>query len=233
MHPILLGIAASALKAGIQMLCNRPKPERYTQVSWSSKFFVSIPAVQAANAVHEFLHREHRCHTEEWQATRQIFVRGDRSITELPIERQVRWREVPMTIQLDYAVESELTIVSVRFAAPEEMQFDQSAVRTFHECASREFDTIFERLVTCVRDFQEADSGPEAASDLADAYAALNLKPGSSWAEVQAAYREGCKMYHPDTLSRQKLPPHLLELAVKQFKVITEAYQTLKRHLSN
>jgi DnaJ like chaperone protein len=83
-----------------------------------------------------------------------------------------------------------------------------------------------EGLEDCERLIDE-DANTRADSE-AEAYATLNLKPGATWPEVQAAYREACRRYHPDSLAGQGVPPHLVELAVQQFKAITAAYKLLK-----
>ncbi|MFN0137487.1 MAG: J domain-containing protein [Phycisphaerae bacterium] len=78
---------------------------------------------------------------------------------------------------------------------------------------------------------EEPDPSP-SVSGAANDYETLGLKIGATWEQVQAAYRDACKKYHPDMLSGQKVPPHLIELAVAKFKEITNAYQRLKRILN-
>lgn len=50
--------------------------------------------------------------------------------------------------------------------------------------------------------------------------------------QVQAAYRDACRKYHPDRFAGRGVEPHLLELAAQRFKEITAAYQRLKEQLS-
>ena len=70
----------------------------------------------------------------------------------------------------------------------------------------------------------------EAVGSNAD-YEQLGLDANATWSEVQAAYRRICKQYHPDTLSSQQLPEHLVELAVAKFKTATDAYQRLRSQM--
>lgn len=60
--------------------------------------------------------------------------------------------------------------------------------------------------------------------------AVLGLQPGSSLAEVKAAYRELVAQYHPDKVAH--LGPELRELAKRKTQQITEAYQVLVAAMS-
>lgn len=59
-------------------------------------------------------------------------------------------------------------------------------------------------------------------------YEELGIRRGACWDEIQAAYRKLCRQFHPDSLSSQSLPPHLIELAESKFKSVTTAYQNLR-----
>ncbi len=55
----------------------------------------------------------------------------------------------------------------------------------------------------------------------------LGISPRASWQEIQAAYREKSKKYHPDRVSH--LGKEFAELANEKFIEIQNAYELLKR----
>ena len=66
-------------------------------------------------------------------------------------------------------------------------------------------------------------------NDLLHSYEILGLKPGASFAEVQQAYRDVARVWHPDRFPHD---PHLQEEAQAKIREINGAYQQLKSHLS-
>lgn len=58
-------------------------------------------------------------------------------------------------------------------------------------------------------------------------YEVLGLSPDASWKEIQAAYKERIKKYHPDKLNH--LGEAFADLANEKFLEIQQAYESLKR----
>ncbi len=77
---------------------------------------------------------------------------------------------------------------------------------------------------------KKEDTG-KAADDKApgprDPYEVLGIKPGASQDEIQSAYREAVKKYHPDRVTH--LGTEFQEMAKKKFVEIQEAYEKLKK----
>lgn len=76
---------------------------------------------------------------------------------------------------------------------------------------------------------QESPASPDPTDD---DLAVLGLKRGASWDDVQRAYRDACRKYHPDGLNGKNVEPHLVELAVQRFKEVTAAYQRLRDRMA-
>ena len=55
---------------------------------------------------------------------------------------------------------------------------------------------------------------------------------GASWEQVQAAFRELSRKYHPDRLTGQQIEPYLIELAEQRFAEIASAYQRLRSRMN-
>ncbi|MBF0412409.1 MAG: DnaJ domain-containing protein [Desulfamplus sp.] len=60
-------------------------------------------------------------------------------------------------------------------------------------------------------------------------YQILGLSPGASKEEIQSAYRNAVKQYHPDRVAN--LGPELQEIANKKFIEIKDAYNTLIKQI--
>jgi curved DNA-binding protein CbpA len=60
-------------------------------------------------------------------------------------------------------------------------------------------------------------------------YANLELEPGASLAEVEAAYRRLMQRYHPD---QHQQDPERFRAATELADSLTEAYRALTTHLS-
>lgn len=192
---------------------------------------------------HVFFCKQRSCNFVSQTRYQQVFVRGNPAITSIPASRGVHWHEIPIKITVDYSIEVDGQLkVNILFAAPSEMEFDQPGADFFRTQAEEEHNLAFQFLETLLENIDRNASStaddeedempandqvvPEAA---ATDYELLGLRVGATWNQVQTAYREACKKYHPDILSGQKLPPHLIELAAEKFKEITDAYQRLKQ----
>lgn len=209
----------------------------WTSVSWTGAASFAIPTSAIRRACQEFFSE---CEIVSDTQSQQVFRRGDFAITSLPTSRPVRWLEIPVTITVKYSLAGTSTRCSLSFVAPPDLVFDRRCYDFFGRMASAEADKllgVLEKLGMGAHNFDErtqadaetaqeneADTPPGDASDLL----VLGLKHGASWKEVQAAYRQLCLKYHPDTLSGHQVPPHIHELAVERFRRITEAYQRLK-----
>jgi len=62
--------------------------------------------------------------------------------------------------------------------------------------------------------------------DADQAYKILEIDPKASVAEIKQAYRTMVKKYHPDRL--QTKDPAMVKGAQEKFRVVQEAYETLK-----
>ena len=63
---------------------------------------------------------------------------------------------------------------------------------------------------------------------LDDAYAALDVSPAASDADVKRAYREKAKKYHPDALRAQGLPDEMIGRATEQMARINAAWARIR-----
>jgi DnaJ-class molecular chaperone len=122
------------------------------------------------------------------------------------------------------------------------MRFNRDCASTFHTNAEEERDLFFQAVQWVIEHPDEwsnenpgretcTSQAKENSQDSANDYETLGIQADSSWSDVQAAYREICRKYHPDTLSGYKVPPHITELAIQRFKQATEAYRRLKSRI--
>lgn len=75
----------------------------------------------------------------------------------------------------------------------------------------------------------DAEDGDEAAADdaaEATPWSVLGLEEGSAWDAVERARRTLLQQYHPDRLGH--VPPLVQQLAEREFKRVSEAYETLR-----
>lgn len=158
-----------------------------------------------------------------------ILKRGDWTIRRA--DEVQEWHRVPMLVAVNAFPKDGKTGMQVLFAACTELSFGDVTRGRFHESAANEFWLFCERLRLVENLGGRREHAPQSDA-LGAAYATLHLKPGVPWPDVQTAYRRACKYYHPDRLSGQNIPQQLVELAVREFKAKTEAYQLLKRHMA-
>ncbi len=67
----------------------------------------------------------------------------------------------------------------------------------------------------------------KSSMSVSDAYKILEISSKASWQEIQAAYRDKSKKYHPDKVSH--LGKEFSQLANEKFIEIQNAYELLKR----
>ncbi len=75
----------------------------------------------------------------------------------------------------------------------------------------------------------DTEDGDEAGSDAvaeATPWSVLGLEEGSAWDAVERARRTLLQQYHPDRLGH--VPPLVQQLAEREFKRVSEAYEALK-----
>lgn len=182
--------------------------------------------------------------SDQWQS----FRRGDRSISKLSTTRDLRWHEVPVTLGLNYARREDGAAIWVAFVASKHTRFSADCVEFFRQNAALEFDAlvrVINEVITECCDEQRQEEASDRSSESSSEYVyhectrsqadyqELGLDVAASWVDVQAAYRRLCKQFHPDTLSSQNLPPHLLDLATSKFKSVTSAYQRIRSHVTD
>jgi DnaJ like chaperone protein len=88
-----------------------------------------------------------------------------------------------------------------------------------------------EQMMRAERRYAGAGRGPSqrpAGPTLQDAYAMLNISPGSSDAEVKKAYRRLLSQHHPDKLVAKGLPEEMMKLAAQKTHEIRQAYEQIK-----
>lgn len=222
----IAGVAASAAGRAIaQYLFGEPM---YRCVEWSGTMRLPL----APGHVRDVVYRHYCQNTSGCLArgthSEQLIERGDPSITRVPTSRQLTWVETPMRIAVTYTPVRGGIEVKISYCTPAETEFTKQGAEFVVAQAEREFDGVFEAMKE-----SRSPAGPRAPKPdrVTEALRILGLRPGASWTDVQTAYREASKKYHPDTLSGKGLPPHVVDLAVAKFREITEAYQLLKREL--
>ncbi len=72
---------------------------------------------------------------------------------------------------------------------------------------------------------------PKKSFSLNEAYEILGLERGASLELVKKQYRALAKKYHPDILNANNVSKEELELGVKKFQRINEAYELIKKEL--
>lgn len=75
----------------------------------------------------------------------------------------------------------------------------------------------------------DAMLGGGRASNLDDAYKALEVTPEMSDAEIKSVYRQKCIEFHPDKLASKGLPEEFMKFANEQLAKVNEAYDTIKK----
>ncbi|RIK65125.1 MAG: hypothetical protein DCC65_13160 [Planctomycetota bacterium] len=221
----------------------------FVKVAFRHSLSLAIPFDHAKAALKEALTEFHGfAFVREYKRV-QKYCRGDKSITCLPTDREVRWREIPVTLTVRFESDAEeATAVEMSFDAPKDLEFKRTCADFFHAKAEAEFDEFVELLGSFEQKYEEFTAGqgddderaetagagvdtdasgkPWSADDLRT----LGLSPGCTWSTIQTAYRSLCLLYHPDRVNSPSIPPHLVELAAEKFKQISAAYQRLREH---
>lgn len=213
----------------------RAEPRRTcVDVAWVGRITMPLSPSEAVSALPAILCKRQGCIMRGHVGREQFFARGDHCSTYMPVCMDT-WLTFPMFIDLQYGREDGKTAVDVTFKAPDGYVMFGDDADEFYHLAAVELD-VMTRYLREWRDAQQRDEADDEAEDeddeeagSAEDYAALELNPGASWAEVQAAYRESCLRYHPDRLVGQ--PKHLVDLASREFRIRTEAYHRLKERL--
>jgi DnaJ like chaperone protein len=82
--------------------------------------------------------------------------------------------------------------------------------------------------------FNIANNAQASATDtltLTQAYKILDIKKGSTEAEVKKAYRRLMSQHHPDKLVSKGLPDEMIQLATEKTQEIRKAYDLIKKNL--
>lgn len=234
MWQTLVGVAAAAVGTAIlERLFGEPE---YRCLEWTGSMTLPAPPAEVRDFVYRYYCQHTNATLSRGSLSEQFFQRGDVSIVRLPTSRKVTWHEVPIRIEVSYALTQGAMGAKFAYRTPPETVFAKPAAEFVVAQAEREFNELFE----AIKEQQSRNSSrseTRARNPVADAsrldapLAVLGLQRGASLDEVVAAYREACKKFHPDTLSGKQVPQHLIDLAVARFKEIHAAYELLKTEL--
>lgn len=142
------------------------------------------------------------------------------------------WFDVPVLLDVDFRQLTGGTVVTLGLITVARFAPGSSAAAEACQCARNELNHLVEMLGGLERR-REAPPHAARSKEIENAYAVLKLDDGARWPEVQSSYREICRRYHPDTLSGNNVPAHLVQLATAHFKEATDAYQLLKQELAD
>ena len=102
-------------------------------------------------------------------------------------------------------------------------------VRIARRLGLREHDVAqLEALLRAGGAGPSAPGAAQAADRLADAYAALDVSPDASPAEIKRAYRKLISQNHPDKLAARGLPESMRAVAEERSREINAAYDLIK-----
>ena len=85
-----------------------------------------------------------------------------------------------------------------------------------------------EALLRAAAGGPSAPGAPPPKDRLADAYAALGIKPDATGAEIKRAYRKLISQNHPDKLAARGLPESMRAVAEERSREINSAYDLIK-----
>lgn len=242
MAPLLLwaiGTGAGALvRYLIESNCES-EPATFVGVGWAGSTKCNLPRVVVRRLMHDKLCNDNRFRRVRSSEHSDEYFRGDESITAMPPSRSITWGEVPLFLTARYDLDGGATTMELHFRAPPSLTFDKTCADTFPVHAEREFRSLLESLrvdaesgTASSNGHADGGNGHGAAAPTDDDYALFGLRRGASWEHVQAAYRDACLKYHPDRFAGQNVPQHLIDLAVREFRERTEAYQRFKAHFA-
>lgn len=210
-------------------------------VSWADSVTVPLPLEQCRRAL-ELFYLGTGCKRLKNVEAGDFYRRGNPAVDRLPMPREVTWLEIPLVIGVGCGRTPKGTYIYVEYRSPDGLRLTRAASNYIRQGAATEFATA-RRWLESSRDradeyrherFDDARDAPseDAESALDDDLALLGLKRGATWPDVQTAYRQHSRKFHPDQLTAQGVPPHLVELAVQRFKEVTSAYQRLKERMA-
>ncbi|MBI1191497.1 MAG: DnaJ domain-containing protein [Tepidisphaera sp.] len=224
----------------------RQQDSTSVNVRWSNELTAPISAAALRTILRRFLVTR-GCTVLETKDGFDIYGRGDPQVRSIPCERDIGWREVPMVLGAMFQERPGGAWAKVTFNALSTVQFSAAGTDFFWRQARAEFEDALALVNHVLREDAEAQkrdsaaNGNERRSCAAEndergcVYDAdlemLGLRRDATWEQVQAAYRDACRKYHPDRLNGQNVEPHLVELAVERFKEVSAAYQRLKDRL--
>lgn len=222
-------------------------------VEWTGRRTIDLPLHTVRRTVAQHM-SDGDCIAVERDDTLDMYKRGDPSVRRVPWERNLRWSEVPVIIGTSFVNDAGKTFFYFKVWALPTVSFSPAGEQFFLRQAQAEFDAIVALLESLAQrehagrtsgngrrpnhrwypGNEEPQSGQEPPTDnsLDADLALLGLKRGASWDDVQRAYRDACRKYHPDRLNGQNVEPHLVELAVQRFKEVTSAYQRLRDRMA-
>lgn len=208
---------------------------------WDLTERVQYPAAIVRAAIKEVLGSGE--HVDRPPVTVDLYRRGDERIEKVSDAREVSLRKLPSVFAIAVGQEDkEVSLVIQRTTILRQVRMDPSVAKDYEILATIEFYAVLKRLKEVAErlvreretDRQRRPSEQRAIvfpAGHAD-FAVLGLKVGATMDQVQAAYRDACRKYHPDRFAGRGLEPHLVELAALRFKEITAAYQRLKEQLA-
>ncbi len=222
--PKLAGAAFRAYYKHSQDKKRSKKSAKRPKWSYSALFDLSLNETRAA--VEAYLERTGGVAAEQGQNC-TLFMRGDTTITRLPTDREISWGDVPLWITVACANDNGATFCILTFMPALHTYVGPEAIGDFERLSREESAEIAELLANLT---QESNRPPERehVADIANDLSILGLPRGASWEQIQAAYREASRKYHPDRLCGQNIEPHLVELAEQRFKEVSASYQRLR-----
>lgn len=253
MHHLLIP-AIELVVGGVALAWSKSKkrvPE--VTVEWTGTRSLDLPLRDVRGAVTQYL-AARGCVALERDDLVDCYRRGDRSVTRVPCERDLRWSDVPVVLVTGFADANGRTVFYYRLSVLPTVNFAPAGRDFFLRRAQAEFDAIVALLDSLARrgnagrasgngrrpnhrwyhDEEETQSGQEAPPDgsLDADLALLGLKRGATFEQVTKAYRVACHKYHPDRLAGKNVEPHLVELAVQRFKEVADAYRRLRDRMA-
>lgn len=208
-----------------------------TEWTWSGTIMTPYDPATVRAALDDWVLQQLGFTRRRREAEYDGYSRGDWSIEQLPTAHDVHWYDVPLLLICRYKTVAGRTHVEFEYFTDSDLRFNEKGREFLKTEAEREFDRTFDWVKTRDWDSPTSGSGGEGPGrdrsdedDSAEAadFAALGLKVGAGWQQVQSAYREACKKFHPDRLAGKELDPDVVELAASRFREINEAYKRLK-----
>jgi len=253
MHHLLIPAIELAV-GGVAWAWSRNKSRKpQAPVEWTGRRTIDLPLHTVRRTVAQHM-SEGDCVAVESDDTLDMYRRGDPSVGRVPWERNLRWGEIPVIIAAGFGDDGGKTFFYFKVRALPTVTFSPAGEAFFLRQAQAEFDAIVALLESLAQHGngsrasgngrrpnhrwypgdEEPQSAREAPTDgsLDADLALLGLKRGAAWDDVQRAYRDACRKYHPDRLNGQNVEPHLVELAIQRFKEVTAAYQRLRERMA-